>query len=222
MGAYMNTIIPYIPLLLKGAGITLASWILASLGGICIGILCGILSCRSFAQPIMLLIIKLYILIAKGVPAYVQILIAYFAIPSLLGINISGFFAATGALIFCSGGYTTEIIRTGIDSIPQGQWDACFVLGYSKWNSLIRIIAPQTVQLIMPMLVGESEHLLKATSLLATIGVTELTRSGMNIISRELNPLPIYLIVAVFYVLFSIGLTSIAALAKKRLNYGNS
>jgi ABC-type amino acid transport system permease subunit len=69
-------------------------------------------------------------------------------------------------------------------------------------------------------LFGELEQLLKSTSLLATIGVTELTRTGMNIISRELNPLPVYLAIAIIYLLFSVVLSGITIYAERRMHYG--
>jgi len=218
----IDILIPYASLLLKGSGITLAAWILASIGSLLLGSICGIASSRACSLPAFSYPIRLYTFIAKGIPAYVQILIAYFVLPSLLGITVSGFIAATGALIFCSGGYVTEIVRTGINSIPSGQWDACFVLGYSKWHALKRVIAPQVIRLILPILLGESEQLLKSTSLLATIGVTELTRAGMNIISRELNPLSVYLLIACIYLLFAAIINILIILAQKRMRYGNN
>lgn len=218
----INTCIPYSSLLLKGAGITLAAWVLASIGSLLLGTLCGIMSSRAVASPALVYPIKIYTFIAKGIPAYVQILIAYFVLPSLLGITVSGFFAATGALIFCSGGYVTEIIRTGINNIPSGQWEACFVLGYSKWHTLKRIIAPQVIRLILPLLLGESEQLLKSTSLLATIGVTELTRAGMNIISRELNPFSVYLLIACIYLAFAAIINLLIFIAQKKVSYGHN
>lgn len=222
MGYCMNTLLPYAPLLLKGSAVTLATWTIASIGSLFLGSLCGVASCRIFTTPLVVYSIKTYTFIAKGIPAYVQILIAYFVIPSLLGSNVSGFFAATVALIFCSGGYVTEIIRAGIESIPHGQWEACYVLGYSKVQTLTRVIAPQVIRLIMPILLGECEQLLKSTSLLATIGVTELTRAGMNIISRELNPISVYLLIALIYLFFAAGINFFIILAQKRMRYGNN
>jgi His/Glu/Gln/Arg/opine family amino acid ABC transporter permease subunit len=199
----MNTLVKYAPLLAQGIMITTMAWLISAIISIVIGSLLGIVSCHYLAASWIKPFIRGYTFIAKGIPAYVQILIAYFVIPSLLGISISGFSAATMALIFCSSGYTTEIIRAGINALPRGQWDACFVLGYPLSSTLKRIIVPQVIKTSSPALCGELEQLLKSTSLLATIGVTEVTRVGMNIISRELNPLPIYCMIAVVYLCFS-------------------
>ncbi|HEV2917499.1 MAG TPA: amino acid ABC transporter permease [Candidatus Babeliales bacterium] len=216
----MTSILTYISVLAKGSCITLIAWLLAGTFSIVIGIGLGTVSCKNYAHPILRFFIGIYTFIAKGIPAYVQILIAYFVIPNLLGINISGFCAAIGALAFCSGGYVTAIIRASINNIPQGQWDAAFVLGYPLSVALWRIILPQALHLAHASLFGELEQLLKSTSLLATIGVTELTRTGMNIISRELNPLPIYGIIALLYLLFSTVLYLVSINIEKRTSYG--
>ena len=212
--------IPYLFLFLKGTGITVAAWLSASMLSGALGTLLGIASSRRIGSLYVQRVIHFYTFVAKGVPAYVQILIAYFVIPSLLGITIPGFIAATGALGICSSGYVTEIVRSALNSIDLGQWEACLVLGYSRSNTLWRIILPQAISRALAPLVGECEQLLKSTSLLATIGITELTRSGMNIISRELNPLPVYLSIALIYLLFSAFLQIGSRYIERRMHNG--
>jgi polar amino acid transport system permease protein len=196
-------IIGYVPLLVRGAGVTLAAWVVAGSLSLMIGTLLGIMSADFVGSRQLKYVIKLYTFITKGIPAYVQILIAYFVIPAWFGIPVSGFVAATVALAICSSGYVTEIVRSSINVISRGQWDACCVLGYSVPIAIQRIIMPQAFRRVLPALIGELEQLLKSTSLLATIGVTEVARVGMNIISRELNPLPVYGMIAGIYLLFS-------------------
>lgn len=211
----MNSLV-YLPLLGKGVLVTLGAWIVSGSISLFMGTMMGIISCNYLATSRVSILIRGYTFIAKGIPAYVQILIAYFVIPAMLGVQIPGFLAAVGALAFCSSGYVTEIVRSGINAIPQGQWNACFVLGYPMKETLSRVILPQALKNSLPALVGEFEQLLKSSSLLATIGVTELTRTGMNIISRELNPIPIYLLIAVIYLLFSAVLQSIVIYSERR------
>ncbi len=201
---------PYSYLIFKGALITLSAWLFTSVLSLAIGILLGILSSRQLALKRVQRIISLYAFVAKGIPAYVQILIAYFVLPAMLGVQIPALVAAIGALAFCSGGYVTQIVRAGINSIDIGQWQACLVLGYPQVATLKRIIMPQVFKNILPSLFGELEQLLKSTALLATIGITELTRTGMNIISRELNPVAVYLLIALIYLIFSAGLQLVA------------
>ena len=215
----MMNLVPYVPLIIKGTSITMTTWILSGTMSLCIGSFFGIISCHHLALRRCAFLVRLYTFIAKGIPAYVQILIAYFIIPSLFGITMSGLAAGTMALAFCSSGYITEIIRASINAISRDQWDACFVLGYPLSFTLSRIIVPQAIKIALPSLMGELEQLLKSTSLLATIGITELTRTGMNIISRELNPLPVYLIVASIYLLFSAMLNVVIVYIERKNGY---
>lgn len=210
----------YLPLFLQGIFMTVSAWLISGLLSLTLGTCLGILSCRSLTTPGRSTAIRCYTFIAKGIPAYVQILIAYFVIPAALGLAIPGFVAAVGALAFCSSGYVTEIVRSGVNTIAPGQWNACFALGYPLSATLRRIILPQTLKNILPALFGELEQLLKSTSLLATIGITEVTRTGMNIISRELNPIPVYLIIACIYLLFSALLQWFMITTEKKAHYG--
>lgn len=199
----MSNLSSYAPLFFQGTLITICAWATATIISGIVGTLLGIMSAAHISSTSAQIIIRGYTFITKGIPAYVQILICYFVIPSLLGIQISGFVAATGALALCSSGYITEIMRGSINAIAAGQWNAATALGYSRVQILRYIILPQALHIALPALIGELEQLLKSTSLLATIGVTEITRAGMNIISRELNPLPIYAIIACIYLLLS-------------------
>lgn len=211
----------YFPLIAQGAATSIGAWLLTGCLSIVIGTLFAILSCRNLQIVWPSRIITCYTFVAKGVPAYVQILIAYFVLPSLIGINLSPFVAGTCALAVCSSGYVTDIIKAGIDAVAQGQWDAAYVLGYSTPQTLKRIILPQAVRIVLPALFGELEQLLKSSSLLATIGILELTRSGMNIISRELNPIPVYLTVAAIYLALSGFLLIIKTYITSKEAYGS-
>ena len=222
MGYSVNFLVQYNYQFFIGTMVTLGSWVTAGTLSLSIGLVLGIASSKYLTSPFIAKLIRGYTFVAKGVPAYVQILIAYFVLPSVFGINISGFVAASCALAFCSSGYATEIVRAGINTIPTGQWEACSVLGYPLITALRRIILPQTIKNILPALFGELEQLLKSTSLLSTIGVTELTRTGMNIISRELNPLPVYLTVACIYLLISGILQLIMIWGEGGWGYGRS
>lgn len=213
-------IIRYTSPLLNGITVTLGVWIITACVSLLIGTTLAIVSNNYLGYSKIAAAIRVYTFVAKGIPAYVQILIAYFIIPSLIGLNIPTIIAAGGALAFCSSGYITEIIRSGINAIPTGQWDACKTLGYPLAAQLRRIILPQAFKNIGPALFGEFEQLLKSTSLLATIGITELTRTGMNIISRELNPIPVYLTIAGIYLLFSALLNLFNIYIERRLSYG--
>src|SRR5690606_27696645 len=163
------------------------------------GTIFGILASDRLRLPIAAPLIDWYTFILRAVPFFVQLLIVYFVLPDLLGIDLSVFASSVIALGGCSSGYVCQIVRAGINSIPAIQWEAAFVLGYTRLQTLCYIILPQMLKNVLPALNNELEGILKSTAILSSIGMLELTRMGMNIVSRELkDPLSIYVIVAAF------------------------
>lgn len=216
----MNVVM-YIPLFLQGFVGTVLSWFCATLISFIAGSCIGFLTSEFFSKTLFKRFLMMYIFIARGIPAYLQILIFYYVIPSFFAIQIGPFYAATAALAFCSSGYVAEIVRGGFNAIDSGQWDAAFVLGYSTHQALFRIIIPQVLKMISPGLFGEIEQLLKSTSMLSSIGVLEITRVGLNIISRELNPIPVYCSIACIYLFLSFLLQRINNFFESRMNHVN-
>ena len=192
-------------LLTQGLLVTIGTWLLTGIFALLLGITLGVLSCQKWQAPWIYRFIRSYSFVAKGIPAYVQILIAYYLLPQLVGFQLSAFVCAVFALIFCSTGYLLEIVRGAVNAVPLGQWEAAQVLGYSPFCTVRYIVLPQAIVMVRQALIGEFEQLLKTTSLLATIGITELTYTATNIISRELNPLPVYGLIAGIYLLCSAG-----------------
>lgn len=213
MGTCMIAI--YSRLLVQGAATTLGLWLAAGSISLTIGLGGGILVCSRLRLGRLQQLIGLYVFFARGIPAYVQLLIAYFVLPSILHVAISPAMATLIALGLCSGGYAIEIIRSGINAVPLGQWEAATVLGYSQTASLRYIILPQALRIILPALIGEYEQLLKSTALAATIGVFEITRTGMNIVSREFNPISVYMTIAIIYLLFSAGFNGVGRIIQQ-------
>ena len=199
--------------------VTLQAAAVAIFIGFLFGMLFGILNSEKVKIKGLSQIIDFYVLIIRGTPLYVQILIFYFALPDLLGINLSPFIAGCLALGCNSIAYVTEITRGGINSIPDGQWEASYVLGYSFGQTLWYIILPQMLKNSIPILTGEAAVLLKDTSLLSVIGMVEMTKVGMNINARMLQPMPVYLTIAFLYLLMTTAITLISKKIEKGLNH---
>ena len=138
--------------------------------------------------------------------------------PDVIGINFSAFTAGFLALGFNSIAYVAEIVRGGVNAIPQGQWEAGYVLGYSKTEKFLYIIFPQMFKNCLPSFTNEFASLIKETSIISIIGLAELTRVGMNINSRTLQPMPIYFSIAVMYFVMT---TTISLIANKLESGGN-
>ena len=147
------------------------------------------------------------------------LMIVYFVLPDLIGCNFDPFAASVLALGISSSGYMTQIIRGGLNAIPMCQWEGAHILGYTTLQSLRSIILPQVFREVLPAINNEVESLLKSTVIVSSIGLLELTRMGMNIVSREMDPVPIYLMVALFYLGLSSLITCIARSLEKRLRY---
>jgi polar amino acid transport system permease protein len=208
-----NLLIQAYPLFLMGMLHTLMTAAGATIIGIAGGLVFGILTSEKLKMPIISPLINTYTLIIQGTPVYLQLLIMYYAIPDLIGINLSPLTAGIITLGCNSIAYVTQIMRGSINTVPHGQWEACYVLGYSKPAALQSIILPQALKNALPALTNELVVLLKETSILSMIGVVEITRIGMNISAKTLDPMTTYLAIALLY----LSITSCINYGSKKL-----
>ena len=207
----------YVTLLLQGLLTTTMIWLVSALLSALIGTSLGIFGCRQLGSMTIRLLVACYVYLFRGVPVYVQLLIVYFVIPDVFNINLPAWLAAVFALGLCSAAYLTEIVRAGMNSVGAGQWDACLVLGYSKIDALRYVIMPQMIRGIYPALINEFESLLKSTALVSVIGVLDMTKVASNIVARTMDPLPVYGIVACFYLLLSAFLNGVSKVIEWRM-----
>ncbi len=207
-----------LPLLLMGLMMTIKVVVVSVMISFSLGLVFGVVCCEELKVPVVTRTIEFLTFILRAIPFYVQLLIVYFALPDLIGLNLGVFAASAISLGLCSAGYVCQIVRAGINSIPLSQWEAAFALGYSRVSTLLYIILPQMLRNVLPTFNNEIESILKSTAILSSIGMLELTRIGMNIVSREMKqPLTIYLIVAAFYVMMSTLLNFAAKYLEKRM-----
>lgn len=188
-----------IGLLLKGASVTIQISLMAILIGLGLGTCMGVLSSRAFGLRWMQWLIGGYVALMRGTPLFVQLLIAYFAIPEVLGINLSPWVAGVATLGLNSTAYLCETVRAGLDSLPLGQREAARSLGYTPFQSLRFILLPQAIRRVLPAITNEVLTLIKESSILMVIGVPELTKVSKELVARELRPMEIYLMAAGFY-----------------------
>lgn len=213
----LQLLIHSLPLLLKSALMTLQIAIVAILIGLGGGILCGIASCRQVQLAGFASFIRAFVWVMRGTPLFVQVLIVYYALPELLGFSLSPFTAGVIALGLNSTAYICEIVRSGINALADGQWQAAYVLGYTRIQTLRSIILPQVMRHILPTLTNELSSLIKETSILMVIGVAELTKMSKDIVARELDPMTIYLAAAALYLLMTSSVALITQNVQKRI-----
>jgi len=197
-----------IPLMLKGAWITLQVSILGIVLGLGLGSFLGILGCDKLKVPVLSQLIRAYTNVVRGTPVFVQLLIVYFALPEVIGFDLSAFSAGVITLGINASAYIAEIIRGGINAVPDGQWEAAHVLGYTTPQALIYVILPQALRSILPAITNELATLIKESSILMIIGVPELVKVSRDIVARELMPMEIYLMTAAIY----LAMTSFVAI----------
>jgi His/Glu/Gln/Arg/opine family amino acid ABC transporter permease subunit len=156
-----------------------------------------------------------YVEVMRGTPLLVQILFVYFVLPTV-GVNLPAMTSGILALTLNAAAYISETIRAGILSIDAGQMEAARTLGMSYWQSMRRIILPQTFRRVVPPLTNEGIALLKDSSLVSVIGLTELARTGQELASRYAAPLTIWPIVALVYLALTFPLTRVAERLEQR------
>ena len=162
--------------------------------------------------------VRLFILIMRGTPLMLQLLFVFYGLKPLFGIQLDRVIAAQVAFALNYAAYFAEIYRGGIESIPDGQYEAAKVLGFNKKQTFFRIILPQVVKRIIPPMGNEFITLVKDTSLAQVIAVVELLKVTNNWVSSAVSMVP-FVIAAVFYLVMNGVVTRCFTIAEKRLSY---
>ena len=219
MSNWAALIIQSLPLFVTGLINTMIVAIAALGIGLLGGIVFGLLSCNKYKSWYSIPI-SLYVLVIRGTPVCLQLLLVYFALPAAIGINVSPMAAGIITLGINSVAYVTEIIRGGINTISAGQWEASYVLGLSYIDTIKTVIMPQVFKIVLAPLTSESITLIKETSIVSIIGLMELTRIGMNISARTLDPIGTYLPIALIYLSMTTMISYGASIIERRLYHG--
>ena len=210
----LSIITENLPLLLKGAGITLEITALSVGLGLLIGMFVGVAKLSD--NRLIRGLASVYVDCIRGTPLLVQIFLVYLALPQIIGHRIDPFVAAVGACSINSGAYVAEIFRAGIQSIDKGQMEASRALGLNWFQAMRFVIMPQAFKRIIPPLGNEFIAMLKDSSLVSVIGFEELTRTGQLIISA----FEIWIVVALLYLIMTLAISRFVALLEKRFSKG--
>ena len=213
--------------ILKGLGVTLEVTFFAVLLGIAIGVIVAIVrsthdklvtdmraGIARFILNILNALVKLYLTVIRGTPVVVQLMIAYFVIFSSSKNKILVAILAFG---INSGAYVAEIIRSGIMSIDNGQFEAGRSLGFNYVQTMIYIIIPQAFKNVLPALANEFIVLLKETSVSGYIGLEDMTKGGDIIRSRTYSAFMPLLAVALIYLIIVVFFSRLVSMLERRL-----
>lgn len=203
-------------LLHNGLDQTLIIFFLTLVFGLTLGLVLALGRMTRF--KIIQLPVRFYLLIMRGTPLILQLYGFYFGLNLLLGIRIERTMAAVVAFSLNYAAYFAEIYRSGIQAIPNGQYEAAKVLGFGKAQTFFKIIMPQVVKIILPPMGSECMTLVKDTSLAHVIGVMEIYVVAANNMSRSRGME--YLIVAgIFYLIMNMIVSKVFGILEKRMSY---
>jgi polar amino acid transport system permease protein len=200
----------------SAAGVTLLYSIATVVGGIVIGVICGLglLSRRRW----LTLPLEGYVEVFRCTPLLVQIVWFYYALPILLNFSLPAWLAAGLGLTLYMGAFCTEIFRAGVMSIGRGQWQAARALGMTHIQLMRRIVLPQAVRRMVPPLVNQSITQLKNTALLYVVAVPDLMYTGSIVTAETFRPLEVYTSVAAMYFIILYPMTLFAKRLEVRVD----
>jgi len=177
-------------------------------------------------------IASLYVEIVRGIPLLVQLIGWYFASPVIihkLGLWLNSqplieyranpIMTAILAITVCYGAYMSEIVRSGIQSVPRGQMEAARSLGMTHFQAMRHVVLPQAFRVILPPMGNEFISLLKDSSLVSVVAVADLTRRGREFMAAHFNPIETWLMVALLYLIMTIVAARVVSYIEKRSKY---
>lgn len=203
--------------MVKCFGTTLSLFLLTLLGSLPLGLLVAFGRMSKHWLPRNFT--RVYISIMRGTPLMLQMWVVFFGIPKLIPIGSNWrYLAAVIAFIINYAAYFAEIYRSGIESIPAGQYEAAEVLGYGKAQTFFKIILPQVVKIILPSVTNEVITLVKDTSLCYAIGLVEMFTRAKQI-ATSTSTLTSFVMAGVMYYIFNFVVAWIMERCEKRLSY---
>ncbi|MCW2788560.1 MAG: transporter substrate-binding protein [Aeromicrobium sp.] len=158
-----------------------------------------------------------YISIIRGTPLLLQLFIVFYGLPEI-GIDLPPWPSAILALSLNVGGYAAEVVRSAILSVPKGQFEAAWTVGMGYWQSLRRIVFPQAARTAVPPLSNTAISLLKDTSLVSVVLLTDVFRQGQLAAANAQVYLPIYVLAGFYYWVVCVGMSSVQGKLETRLN----
>jgi His/Glu/Gln/Arg/opine family amino acid ABC transporter permease subunit len=214
-----NEIVSFIPhgiFIMKGVLVTLEYSLISVFFGLIIG--SGLAICKVLDLRVLRIFAHTYTSIFRGTPVLIQLyMVYYFVLPSVFGVKLNIFFAGIVAFSLNSGAYISEIIRSGLESVNQGQVEAAKALGINPLLRMKDIILPQAFRYILPSLVNELINLVKESALISIIGGMDLMRRA-QIISADTFDFFMPMVTAAFsYYILVLIISSFSLALEKRL-----
>lgn len=224
MDMVLDMAVKYNDVFLAGIKITIILSLLACFFGLLLGILLAFM--KISGVRVLQALAAVYVEVIRGTPVLVQISLVFFGLPFLgihfpniqiWGVDFERLSAGVLALILNSGAYQCEIVRSGIQSVHKGQMEGALSLGFSKWEAMVRIIIPQAMRNILPVIGNEFVTLIKESSQVSVIGMADLMYTATTIQGISFQPFPPLVIVAAYYFIMTFTMSSLLRGLERRL-----
>ena len=215
MNLDFSTIIPSIPYILQGLEVTLKIVVVSALIGFFLGTILAL--CKIGNLKVLSWIANIYTSIFRGTPLVLQLLMIYFGLPQIIGLEIEAYYAAVLAFGLNSAAYISEIIRAGILAVDKGQLEASMALGISYRDMMKDIILPQALKNILPALMNEFITLTKESALVTVIGALDIMRRAYIVGGQTFRYFEPLLIAGLIYYILIMLLTYVGKLVERRM-----
>ncbi|MBC7359945.1 MAG: amino acid ABC transporter permease [Desulfacinum sp.] len=204
------------PLLLEGLRHTVVISFISFVFAVLLGIFVGIGRAQAtWARRLL----APYVEIFRGTPLLIQLFFLYYGLPSV-GIKLDSGMASIIGLGLNGAAYISEIIRGALASVEKGQLDAARALGFSWMQGMIHVVLPQALRVALPPLVNAFSSLLKDSSLVSILAITELTRMSQLIYTRTFRAFEVYLAVGILYFLLTAAVSATSRRLERRFHVG--
>ncbi|KAA1182424.1 amino acid ABC transporter permease [Rhizobium tropici] len=210
-----DVMISAFPQLLRGLWMTIALGVVSILIGVTGGLVISLI--RLYApKPLQLLMIA-YIDIMRAMPMLVVLILIYYALP-FIGISFSAWWSAILGFSIVLAAYSAEVFRSGIESVPRGQFEAAAALGIPFLITLYKVVLPQAVRIVIPPTTSNCVSMFKDTSLASTVALPELLKEGQNAQGLYANPSPLIMAAVIYVILLWPMVRLVSVLEKKFKN----
>ncbi|MBL6713992.1 MAG: amino acid ABC transporter permease [Pirellulales bacterium] len=206
----------YRGMFVKGWLATVAISLAALVGSCLIGVLGAI--CLQSRRVVLEAVVRVYVELIRGTPLLVQLLIGFYLVATAVGLE-NRYVAGALILALFSGAYMVEIFRGGLAAIPRGQHDAAAAIGLSPWQSFWLVVLPQAARIVLPPVAGQLASLIKDSSLLSVIAISEFTLAAQEVNAFTYSSLESYLPLAAGYLMLTLPLSWIAGMLERRFHF---
>ncbi len=169
-------------------------------------------------RPLVEAAARIYVELIRGTPLLVQLLIGFYVVASAIGLE-NRYVVGVAVLALFSGAYMAEIFRGGLDAIPKTQLDSARAIGLTPAQSLRLVVLPQAVRIVLPSVAGQLVSLIKDSSLLSVIAISEFTLAAQEVNSFTYSTLESYLPLAAGYLLLTLPLAAVSRWLERRFRY---